>query len=151
MKIGELAKATHTQVETIRYYEREGLLPEAARTGSNYRIYTDEHVARLSFVRYCRRLDMTLDEIRVLLRVKDAPNKNCDQVNDLLDEHIDHVALRINELKALECQLKILRESCRESQLANQCGILTQLSTASQHLHEPTARMGHVHRAHDLK
>ena len=73
MKIGELAKAAHTQVETIRYYEREGLLPETARTDGNYRMYAEEHVDRLSFIRHCRGLDMTLDEIRVLLRFKDAP------------------------------------------------------------------------------
>ena len=88
MKIGELAKATHTQVETIRYYEREGLLPETARTEGNYRVYDSAHVDRLSFIRHCRGLDMTLDEIRVLLRFKDSPHENCAQVNDLLDEHI---------------------------------------------------------------
>jgi len=60
MKIGELAKATHTQVETIRYYEREGLLPETPRTEGNYRVYGSEHVERLSFIRHCRGLDMTL-------------------------------------------------------------------------------------------
>lgn len=57
MKIGELAKAAHTQVETIRYYEREGLLPETVRTESNYRVYGDEHVDRLSFIRNGRVLD----------------------------------------------------------------------------------------------
>jgi hypothetical protein len=68
MKIGELAILTHTPVETIRYYEREGLLPEAARTGGNYRIYDQAQAARLSLIRHCRGLDMTLDEIRTLLR-----------------------------------------------------------------------------------
>lgn len=77
MKIGELANLTQTQVETIRYYEREGLLPETARTGGNYRIYGDAHAARLSFIRHCRGLDMTLDEIRILLHFKDAPSENC--------------------------------------------------------------------------
>ena len=75
MKIGELAKATHTQVETIRYYEREGLLPETARTEGNYRVYGPEHVERLSFIRYCRSLDMALNEIRALLRMKDSPHR----------------------------------------------------------------------------
>jgi DNA-binding transcriptional MerR regulator len=92
MKIGELANLTQTQVETIRYYEREGLLPETARTGGNYRIYGDAHAARLSFIRHCRGLDMTLDEIRILLHFKDAPSENCGEVNALLDEHIGHVA-----------------------------------------------------------
>ncbi len=66
MRIGELAKATDTQVETIRYYEREALLPKPERTDGNYRVYASEHVERLSFIRYCRGLDVTLDETRVL-------------------------------------------------------------------------------------
>lgn len=151
MKIGELAKAAHTQVETIRYYEREGLLPETPRTEGNYRVYGSEHVDRLSFIRHCRGLDMTLDEIRVLLRFKDSPHENCAQVNDLLDEHIGHVAARIKEWKALERQLKTLRENCRESQQASHCGILTELSTASRHDHESGTSRGHVHGAHSLK
>ena len=73
MRIGELAKAAETQVETIRYYEREALLPQPERTDGNYRVYGPEHVERLLFIRYCRGLDMTLDEIRALLRMKDAP------------------------------------------------------------------------------
>lgn len=70
MKIGELAKATDTQVETIRYYEREELLPEPSRTDANYRIYGKPHVERLVFIRHCRSLDMTLDEIRKLLLIR---------------------------------------------------------------------------------
>lgn len=151
MKIGELAKAAHTQVETIRYYEREGLLPETVRTESNYRVYGDEHVDRLSFIRNCRGLDMTLDEIRILLHFKDSPLENCADVNDLLDEHIGHVAARIKELKALERQLKTLRENCRKSQQASQCGILSELSTASHPDQELTTSKGHVHGAHSLK
>ena len=69
MKIGELAEATGTQIETIRYYEREGLLPEPGRSTGNYRIYDRVHADRLSFIRHCRALDMNLDEIRVLLRL----------------------------------------------------------------------------------
>jgi DNA-binding transcriptional MerR regulator len=88
MKIGELAHHTGTQVETIRYYEREGLLPETARTDGNYRIYGTTHADRLRFIRNCRSLDMTLDEIRLLLRFKDSPAENCGGVNELLDEHI---------------------------------------------------------------
>lgn len=94
---------------------------------------------------------MTLDEIRVLLRFKDSPQENCAQVNDLLDEHIGHVAARIKDLRALERQLKSLRENCRESQQASQCGILTELSTASSRAHQSTGRSGHVHGAHSVK
>jgi Cd(II)/Pb(II)-responsive transcriptional regulator len=112
MKIGELAKAANTPVETIRYYEREQLLPEPARTDGNYRIYDDEHAQRLGFIRRCRSLDMTLDEIRSLLKFRDAPQDDCGEVNQLLDDHIGHVAARISELKTLEKQLKALRLQC---------------------------------------
>lgn len=133
MKIGELARATQTQVETIRYYEREGLLPQTARTEGNYRIYGPAHAERLSFIRHCRSLDMTLDEVRTLLRFKDAPTDNCGAVNALLDQHIGHVAQRVRELRSLELQLKSLREQCRVTQDAAQCGILKELSTGVRH------------------
>jgi len=149
MKIGELARLTQTQAETIRYYEREGLLPQTARTEGNYRIYGTAHVERLSFIRHCRSLDMTLDEIRLLLRFKDAPGENCGQVNQLLDEHIGHVAQRIRELRQLERHLQDLRQLCREAQDAAQCGILNELTHAALAGGEPARTVeGHVHGAH---
>jgi Cd(II)/Pb(II)-responsive transcriptional regulator len=131
MKIGELAAASDTGVETIRYYEREGLLPEPARTESNYRTYGDQHLARLQFIRYCRGLDMSLNEIRVLLRFKDSPHENCGDVNAVLDDHIGHVSRRIKELRALEKELKELRSQCSEAREAQECGILEGLARAS--------------------
>ena len=112
MKIGELAKATDCAVETIRYYEREQLLPEPARTEGNYRQYTQAHVERLTFIRNCRTLDMTLDEIRSLLRLRDSPDDACGSVNALIDEHIEHVQARIDGLVALQEQLVELRRRC---------------------------------------
>ncbi len=132
MKIGELALSTSTPIETIRYYEREGLLREPARTDGNYRVYDQAHAARLTFIRRCRALDMALDEIRVLLRFKDTPTENCDEVNALLDEHIGHVATRIRELRTLERQLKTLRAQCRGSQEAARCGILNELADSER-------------------
>jgi Cd(II)/Pb(II)-responsive transcriptional regulator len=128
IKIGELARLTGSQVETIRYYEREGLLPTAARSDGNYRLYDDAHVEQLQFIRHCRSLDMTLDEIRHLLAFRTEPEKNCGDVNELLDRHIGHVGSRIIELQALEKQLKKLRSLCRRTQKAKDCGILQSLS-----------------------
>jgi Cd(II)/Pb(II)-responsive transcriptional regulator len=146
MKIGELSSITATQVETIRYYEREGLLPTTARTEGNYRIYGDAHVERLSFIRNCRNLDMTLEEIRVLLRFRDAPAENCSAVNALLDEHIGHVTHRIRELRLLEKQLKALRAQCQEVQAPSHCGILNELAVVSKGSNE--AESGHVRGVH---
>lgn len=148
MKIGELAHRTNTQVETIRFYEREGLLPEPGRSESNYRIYSDAHTERLSFIRHCRGLDMTLDEIRVLLRFKDAPTENCLEVNQMLDGHIAHVAERVRELRQLEKQLKSLREACRCAQEAQHCGILNELTVIAKTPAAAHGRAGHVHGAH---
>lgn len=149
LKIGELAKRTDCQVETIRFYEREGLLPEPARTEANYRLYGGAHVERLSFIRHCRSLDMTLDEIRTLLRFRDAPEENCGEVNVLLDEHIQHVVTRIAELKGLETQLKALRQRCDEVQAAKNCGILNELATEVNTPPQPQKRTAnHVHGAH---
>ncbi len=131
MKIGELASSTQTPVATIRFYEREGLLSRAPRSEANYRIYGAEQVERLGFIRHCRSLDMTLDEIRALLRLKDTPDEPCGDVNALLDEHIGHVVARIRELKQLESLLKSLRERCCVVQDAGHCGILAELSQAA--------------------
>jgi Cd(II)/Pb(II)-responsive transcriptional regulator len=133
MKIGELAQAAHTPVETIRFYEREGLLQPPQRTASNYRIYGDEHVLRLVFIRRCRTLDMALDEIRALLGFRDDPAAHCDDVNAVLDDHIGHVQSRIHELQALERQLQELRASCH-AQPGDACGILHALNQNSSPL-----------------
>jgi Cd(II)/Pb(II)-responsive transcriptional regulator len=131
MKIGELSSASSTPIETIRYYERQGLLPSPARTQGNFRDYEQPHLERLQFIRHCRSLDMSLDEVRVLLRFKDDPGADCGDVNELIDEHIGHVSLRIKELRALEKQLKELRQRCGHAQAADRCGILAGLSKAS--------------------
>ena len=143
MKIGELAKAAQTQSETIRYYEREGLLPQAARSDANYRVYDASHLQRLAFIRQCRSLDMTLGEIRTLLLFKDAPEENCVEVDALLDAHICHVATRIDELKRLESQLKALRKQCASGQAGTECGILSGLDDAARQLGRRPQERGH--------
>jgi Cd(II)/Pb(II)-responsive transcriptional regulator len=132
MKIGELATTSATPIETIRYYEREGLLPAPARSQGNFRVYEGPHLERLQFIRYCRGLDMSLDEVRVLLKFKDAPGDSCSDVNDLLDAHIGHVSRRIRELRTLEKQLKELQHRCGAARPAQECGILSELTQASK-------------------
>lgn len=131
MRIGDLAESTGTAVETIRFYEREGLIPAAQRADNNYRVYTAAHAEQLAFIRHCRNLDMTLDEIRTLLRLRDAPLQDCGEVNALLDEHIGHVTHRIRELRTLQKDLKALRARCSTPHAIEQCGILNELDTAA--------------------
>ncbi len=147
MKIGELSNASGTPVETIRFYEREALLPTPHRTESNYRVYTQTHADRLAFIRQCRNLDMTLDEVRVLLRFRDAPKADCGEVDSLLDEHIGHVAQRIRELHALERELRALRAQCGAPHGAARCGILNGIEQAAGRPAKAPARR-HVRGAH---
>jgi Cd(II)/Pb(II)-responsive transcriptional regulator len=134
LKIGELAKRTGCLVETIRYYEKEGLLREPSRSEGNYRLYTDIHIERLQFIRHCRSLDVTLKEIRNLLRFRDSPEENCSGVDALLDQHIEHVANRIRELKSLQMKLKALRGLCQHAQPAKNCRILQTLESPVESL-----------------
>ena len=139
MKIGELATIAQCTVETIRYYEKENLLPAPARTAGNYRSYEQTHVDRLRFIRNCRALDMSHEEIRSLLTLMDNDQAGCSPVNALLDEHIGHVKTRIAELRHLEKQLLELRRQCGHEQAMDECGILHGLAemetTAQAPLH----------------
>jgi Cd(II)/Pb(II)-responsive transcriptional regulator len=145
LTIGALARRMQCQAETIRFYEREGLLPAPARSGGNYRLYGKPHLERLAFIRRCRSLDMTLDEIRVLLQLRDKPADNCAEVNGVLDEHIQHVADRIADLRTLQAQLRDLRQLCASAD-AEGCGILKELARGTQTAQAPAAR--HVRGSH---
>ena len=149
LKIGELATRTSCPVETIRYYERERLLPAAVRSKGNYRLYGKAHVERLTFIRHCRSLDMTLDEIRTLLRFRDSPQENCHGADQLLDQHIGHVAARIANLNMLARQLKSLRRQCSEARAARDCGILKKLGETKTGAVRSSGRSsGHVKGTH---
>ncbi|HNR82666.1 Cd(II)/Pb(II)-responsive transcriptional regulator [Ottowia sp.] len=147
MKIGALAETTGTPVETIRFYEREGLLPPPARADNNYRMYLPAHVERLAFIRQCRNLDMALDEIRALITLRESPAQDCGEINALLDTHIGHVAHRIRELRVLEKDLKALRARCATPNALSDCGILNGLDGAAATPHG-SPRRRHVHGAH---
>src|SRR5260363_282840 len=133
MKIGELARAARCSTQTIRFYEQAGLLPAAHRSANNYRRYSAAYIERLRFIRNCRSLDMTNKEIRRLLAGLDTPQKGCVAINALLDEHIGHVQARIEELRELKAQLKMLRAQCQGEPSSADCGILQQLSGMSIH------------------
>jgi Cd(II)/Pb(II)-responsive transcriptional regulator len=151
MRIGELAQVTGTQVETIRYYERQGLLPEPGRSDGNYRVYGPGHVDLLQFIRHCRGLDMSLDEVRVLLRLRDTPAADCGDVDALLDEHIGHVMRRIKELRTLERQLRDLRTRCASETDAAHCGILSELAVAARATPPTSPRERHLGGVHAAK
>ncbi len=127
MKIGELAKQAGCSVETVRYYEREGLLPHPERGANNYRSYGTSHLESLRFIRNCRALEMTLEEIRTLMHVRLDSERDCSEVNAILDAHIAHVTERIDSLRSLQRQLVALRGMCRHVRPQKSCAILREL------------------------
>lgn len=127
MQIGTLSKKTGIPVETIRYYERIQLLPAPQRDANNYRKYHDQHVERLRFIRNCRSLDMTHEEIRCLLYYLDAPGGNCNPVTTVIDEHLEHVDVRLRELEHLRQQLLELQHVCNHDGDTTGCAILHSL------------------------
>lgn len=130
MKIGELANATATNVETVRYYEKIGLLPPPARTSSNYRAYGDAHLARLSFIRRARDLGFTLDAVRELLTLSDDKSQSCEAVDGIARVHLNEVDRKIADLTALRTELDRVLGSCRHGTVAN-CKIIETLGPRS--------------------
>lgn len=110
------------------------MLPEPSRTSGNYRLYSEEHVERLRFIRHCRTLDMALDEVRTLLQYRDMPTEDCGDVNALLDQHIHAVEVRMDELMQLKEHLVVLRQKCTSAKPTESCGILQALSDCSCHV-----------------
>lgn len=125
--IGALAEATDTKVETIRYYERIGLLPEPGRTGGNYRAYTADHMARLSFIRRARDLGFTLNQVRALLGLADNRNSDCCAVDAMTRDHLAAVDRKLADLKRLRKELNNLLQQCERGTIA-ECRIIGALS-----------------------
>lgn len=128
--IGHLAWTTDTKVETIRYYERIGLLPAPERTQGNYRSYTRNHLRRLSFIRRCRDLGFTIEQIRALLDLADQRDRPCEAVDAIAREHLDEVERKIADLTALRCELEDLIGRCRNPGTAAECRIIEALAPA---------------------
>lgn len=132
MRIGELGKATGVEVDTIRYYEKAGLLAPPARRDNGYRAYDADHLERLAFIRHCRALDMPLAGIKRLLDFLGQPFAECGDVDRLIDEQLSRVRTRIKSLRALEKQLAALRGCCAVPQSTADCGILKELVTTAR-------------------
>lgn len=123
--IGELAARTRTTPETIRYYERVGVLPTPTRTGGGkYRRYGAEDVERLGFVRRARDLGFSLDEVRDLLGLADQPDRPCAEVEQLARAHLAAVDAKLAQLSALRDELDRVIGACHGRRAVADCRIL---------------------------
>lgn len=104
--IGATSRRVGCNVETIRYYERVGLLPAPGRTAGGYRLYGTEHLKRLTFIRRARALGFSIDEVRTLLALADVRERSCARVRVVAADHLEDVRAKIADLRAMERVLK---------------------------------------------
>lgn len=132
MRIGELARRAGVDVQTVRYYECEGLIEAPARTASGYRAYGPAQLEQLNFVRHCRSLDMSLAEVKRLLALSRDRSVSCEDVNGLVQAHLERVRAKRAALEMLEKQIAALRAQCTSGHRVADCGILQELIHAAQ-------------------
>ena len=141
--IGDLARQTGTKVQTIRYYESIGLLPEPARTAGNQRVYGQDQLDRLGFIKHARDFGFPLDAIRELLDMTDRPAASCTEADEIVSRHLGEVRRRIGRLQALEGELARMLKSCSHGTVAD-CRVINVLSDHEKCCttsHEPVETM----------
>lgn len=127
LTIGKLARATGVNIETIRYYERAGLIAPPARTEGNYRAYREADIIRLSFIRRTRDLGFSLEQVRALLSISGDRDGDCGTVDAIAIEHLAEVDRKIADLKSLRRELADAVASCEGGTVA-ECAILEAFS-----------------------
>ena len=123
-----MAKATCVKVVTIRYYEQIGLMPAPPRTEGNYRAYTEEHISRLRFIRRCRSLGFTLEQVRGLLRLSSEQNQACSEVDRITKRHLTEIEEKIADLSRLAVELRRISRRCHGDGIIANCRIIDALS-----------------------
>lgn len=131
LRIGELSRTTGTKVETIRYYERIGLIDPPLRTLANYRAYAPAHLARLSFIRRARALGFSLEQVRQFLQLADDKDAPCDRIDEIAQQHRAAVEAKLADLMALRDELDAIIGQCRTGKVSD-CTILEALSPQAQ-------------------
>lgn len=123
LKIGDLADATGTKVNTIRFYEEIGLMPLAVRTSSGRRTYGRPDLARLAFIRRGRALGFSIEEIRSLIRLSASPDQDCTEAAEIARCHLRDVEERLRSLRALRKELRKIADSCPGGTVGN-CSVI---------------------------
>ena len=126
-RIGDLARLTDTKVVTIRYYESIGLMPTPERSATNYRVYGKAQLARLRFIRRCRDLGFSLEQIAELAALSSDSNRSCREVDTLTHTHLAKVEAKIADLNALAAELRRIGAQCQGSTTISNCRIIEAL------------------------
>jgi len=140
LSIGALAQAAAVKVVTIRYYEKIRLMPAPPRTQGNYRAYRQEHLHRLRFIRRCRDLGFTLDQIRELLRLSVQGRSDCSGIDRITAKHLEDIERKIGDLKSLAAELRRINRQCQGPGPIAECRILEALSPDSMKTSSLTLR-----------
>jgi len=128
LKRAELARRSGCNIETIRYYEKTGMMPDPPRTASGYRLYNDSHVARLRFILRARELGFSIEDIRGLLGLVDGSTQTCAQVKARTERHLADVRIRIADLQRIERVLDQTAKRCSGDEVPN-CPVLEALTS----------------------
>ena len=131
MQIGPIANRTGVNIETIRYYERIGILPKPHRSEGGHRIYAAAHEQRLTFIRRSRELGFSIEDVRALLGLSEGDNQNCADVYGLAIQHLDEVKQKIADLRRMERVLKLMAAQCAQGTLPH-CPIIEALSATAR-------------------
>jgi DNA-binding transcriptional MerR regulator len=131
MKIGEIAAAAATKVETVRFYEKVGLLPPPARTQGNNRSYGTGHLQRLSFIRRARHLGISLDDVRELLELADDEGQSCEAVDAIASAHLVDIERKLADLNQMAAELRRMIGQCHKGRVSD-CRIIETLATRLQ-------------------
>jgi DNA-binding transcriptional MerR regulator len=131
LTIGRLGQATGTNIETIRYYEKIGLLPAPLRTAGNYRSYAAEHLQQLSFIRRARELGFSIEDVRELVKLAVHSKGECQEVDQLVANHLETIERKIKSLMRLRRELRDILASCKGGHIS-ECRVMRALSPASE-------------------
>ena len=130
MTIGVLAQKSETDAQTIRYYERLGLMSKPERTEANYRVYDEDAVLRLHFIKRAKEIGFSLNDIKVLLGMADGKVRRCDDVKEFAETRLEKIQTQIRHLKSMERTLSNLVAQCKNSKTLANCPILDELTEA---------------------
>lgn len=130
--ISELAHSAEVPTTTVRYYERVGLLRPEERSAGNYRLYGDESLQKLKFIRTAQAIGFTLEDVKTLLSTSDSSVASCRQIQSLIEERLGVIAQRLKDLRRLQHVLKSSREKCRETERADCCHVIETLRETSE-------------------